>query len=106
MENLKAANEALDLSRKMVDLMIAHSIKESEIFVKFYEEEVKFKTQRLDSLMDEEPPKFFKKIHKEWEQKVSDLEKELDSANQKLYEEYRSIGESIELLNKEKEPSN
>lgn len=99
MENLNPADETLDLNRKMVDLMLSHSIKESEIFVEFYQTEIKYKSQRLDSLMDEEPSKFFKKSHSEWEQKVSDLEKELESANKKLYEEYCSIGKSIELLN-------
>ena len=63
------ANEAMELNRKLINVMLNHSMKESEIFVQHYETQLKMKTQFLADLEDEEPPKFFKSAHRDWEQR-------------------------------------
>ena len=39
------ANEAMELNRKLINVMLNHSMKESEIFVQHYETQLKMKTQ-------------------------------------------------------------
>lgn len=92
------ANEAMELNRKLINVMLNHSMKESEIFVQHYETQLKMKTQFLADLEDEEPPKFFKSAHRDWEQRKEKLESEIDEISKKLYEEYCEIGKTLEVL--------
>lgn len=98
MQNQKATNEDMELSKKLLDLMTCHSIKESELFVKFYENQLNYKSYCLAQLEDEEPPKFFKKSHAKWQQKIDDLNKEIEDTQKKLLEEYSDIGKCITFL--------
>lgn len=99
MKESNLLKESLELNKKILDVMLVHSIKGSEIFIKGYEEQIKYKTKLLASLEDEEPPKFFKKSHREWENKIKEVKAEIEKASQNLYEEYCSLGENMELLN-------
>lgn len=92
------ANEAMELNRKLINVMLNHSMKESEIFVQHYETQLKMKTQFLADLEDEEPPKFFKSAHRDWDQRKEKLESEIDEISKKLYEEYCEIGKTLEVL--------
>ena len=92
------ANEAMELNRKLINVMLNHSMKESEIFVQHYETQLKMKTRFLADLEDEEPLKFFKSAHRDWEQRKEKLESEIDEISKKLYEEYCEIGKTLEVL--------
>lgn len=67
-----------------------------------YEKEIEYKTKCLAQWEDEEPPKFLKKVHAEWEEKIKKLKQEIEIANKKLFEEYEQIGESMKLLHDNK----
>ena len=53
--------------------------------------------KKLYELKDNEPPKIFRKIHKEWEQAVEKLEKQYDMAFNSYMEQCQELEELMKL---------
>ena len=98
-------NLNLEIAHKFIQLMEYKSLEESKLFIKHYEQRIKYKSELLAILEDEEPPKFFKKAHQKWIDEKQQLEDELEDAYQKLYEEHTFAGELMISLAKEKSPA-
>lgn len=102
-ELIAALKESQEISKGLLQLMEYHSIKMSEISIKSLEEQIKLKHKFLADLEDGKPPRIFKSIRKEWQEKIDSVEKEIEELNKKLYEEYTELGESLQNLSKKNE---
>lgn len=98
-ELIEVAKEALNLNKEFLNVMVGQNIKLTNIFIEHYEKEIEFKTKCIADWEEQEPPKFFKKIHAEWQEKIDSLKKEIEDAHKKLYEERCQLGESLSLFN-------
>ena len=56
-----------------------------------------FLLEKLYELKDNEPPKIFRKTHKEWEQTVEKLEKQHDMAFNSYMEQCQELEELMKL---------
>lgn len=108
MKKNKSTNEH-DLSEKLLDLMLLHSVDESNSYLKFIDAKTKFLISQLDSEYENEPMKLFKKTHKKWEEKIEELNSELSECYKKMEQEFQEIEKVNSIINKpkqKKEPSN
>lgn len=99
-ELIEALKESQEISKGLLQLMEYHSIKMSEISIKSLEEQIKLRYKFLADLENDKPPKFFKSVHKEWQEKIESVKKEIEELDKKLFEEYTELGESLQNLSK------
>lgn len=59
--------------------------------IKFYENEYKMYESLIVNHLEDEPPKFFKKLHKKWEDKLAELNNEHDKAFENYIEECEEL---------------
>lgn len=90
---------SIELTKGLLKIMTTHSIKCTQIFIEAYEKQLNIKNEYLSSLLNEEPPKFFKKIHSEWQNKIKEISSDIENLEKKLYDEYSSLGEKLNLFN-------
>lgn len=64
---------------------------------KHYDKQSTFLLEKLYELKDNEPPKIFRKTHKEWEQTVEKLEKQHDMAFNSYMEQCQELEELMKL---------
>lgn len=102
-ELIAALKESQEISKGLLQLMEYHSIKMSEISIKSLEEQIKLKHKFLADLEDGKPPRIFKSIRKEWQEKIDSVKSEIEELDKKLFNEYTELGESIKNLNTKKE---
>ena len=102
-ELIKALKESQEISKGLLQLMEYHSVKMSEISIKSLEEQIKLKHKFLADLEDGKPPRIFKSIRKEWQEKIDSVKKEIEELDKKLFDEYTELGESLENLSKKNE---
>lgn len=102
-ELIEALKESQEISKGLLQLMEYHSVKMSEISIKSLEEQIKLKHKFLADLEDGKPPRIFKSIRKEWQEKIDSVKKEIEELDKKLFDEYTEFGESIENLSKKNE---
>lgn len=102
-ELIAALKESQEISKGLLKLMEYHSIKMSEISIKSLEEQIKLKHKFLADLEDGKPPRIFKSIRKEWQEKIDSVKSEIEELDKKLFNEYTELGESIENLSQKKE---
>ena len=69
-ELIEALKESQDLNKKLLDLMEIQNNKFTEISIKALEEQIKSRHNFLAELEQSEPPKLFKSLHRDWENKV------------------------------------
>ena len=62
-----------------------------------YDKQSTFLLEKLYELKDNEPPKIFRKTHKEWEQTVEKLEKQHDMAFNSYMEQCQELEELMKL---------
>jgi len=62
-----------------------------------YDKQSSFLLEKLYELKDNEPPKIFRKTHKEWEQTVEKLEKQHDIAFNSYMEQCQELEELMKL---------
>ena len=62
-----------------------------------YDKQSSFLLEKLYELKDNEPPKIFRKTHKEWEQTVEKLEKQHDIAFHSYMEQCQELEELMKL---------
>ena len=60
-------------------------------FMEFYENQCKMYEDLIESHLKDEPPKFFKKLHKKWEDKLIELNNEHDKAFENYIEECEEL---------------
>lgn len=99
-ELIDALKESQEISKGLLKLMEYHSIKMSEISIHSLEEQIKLRHKFLADLEDDMPPKLFKSTHKEWQEKIESVKKEIEELDKKLFDEYTEYGKSIENLSK------
>lgn len=63
----------------------------------YYDKQSTFLLEKLYELKDNEPPKIFRKTHKEWEQTVEKLEKQHDMAFNSYMEQCQELEELMKL---------
>lgn len=102
-ELIAALKESQEISKSLLQLMEYHSIKMSEISIKSLEEQIKLKHKFLADLEDGKPPRIFKSIRKEWQEKIDSVKTEIEELDKKLFNEYTELGESLQNLSKKNE---
>lgn len=102
-ELIAALKESQEISKGLLQLMEYHSIKMSEISIKSLEEQIKLKHKFLADLEDGKPPRIFKSIRKEWQEKIDSVKSEIEELDKKLFNEYTELGESLQNLSKKNE---
>lgn len=94
----EASNE---LEKTFAELYISSAInlKNSIINIaNFYDKKCNFIRKQICILENEEPLKFFKKSHKNWEDKLHDLSQKYDDAFTKFIEECKELESIMEIL--------
>ena len=104
-ELIEALKESQDLNKKLLDLMEIQNNKFTEISIKALEEQIKSRHNFLAELEQSEPPKLFKSLHRDWENKVHYTKKEIEELDKKLFEDYTEYGEFIEKMSKKNKDS-
>lgn len=59
--------------------------------IKFYENEYKMYEELIVNHLEDEPPKFLKKTHKKWEDKLEELTNEHDEAYKNYIDECQEL---------------
>lgn len=67
--------------------------KTTQASIKFYENQYKMYQKLIVDHLEEEPPKFFKKLHKKWEDKLETLNNDHDKAFENYLEECQDLYE-------------
>jgi hypothetical protein len=104
-ELIEALKESQDLNKKLLDLMEIQNNKFTEISIKALEEQIKSRHNFLAELEQSEPPKLFKSLHRDWENKVHYTKKDIEELDKKLFEDYTEYGEFIEKMSKKNKDS-
>jgi|GEM_PF-2530885 len=105
-ELIEALKESQDLNKKLLDLMEIQNNKFTEISIKALEEQIKSRHNFLAELEQSEPPKLFKSLHRDWENKVQCTQKDIDDLDKKLFEDYTEYGEYLKKLGKKNRDNN
>ncbi len=80
-----------ELLNKVIDLELIYSIKESELYLKFLDNQINFYQHQIEFLEDNKPLFFQMKKLKEYNKKIDDYK-------QKIYENYKKINEEIDII--------
>ena len=86
------------LSERLIETMIRHTQRESEILFSFLGHRYNYLIKRLELKLIYEPPKFFKKTHKECENEVEYLRIQINSIVKELDDEWQSMWELSSLI--------
>ena len=65
--------EDQELSEKLIELMLFHELDQTKLIIAMYEEQLKFYNILYEDTLKDEPLKFFKSKHKDWEQRRKNL---------------------------------
>lgn len=95
-ELIEALKESQYINKKLLDLMEIHNSKFTELSIKPLEEQIKSRHRFLAELEDSQPPKIFKSLHKDWENKVHYTKKDIEELDKELFEDYTEYGEFLE----------
>lgn len=95
----EASTDDMELSKKLVDLMLYHSIDECNFFMKMIDNKIKFLNSMLAIEYENEPFKLFKKAHQEWSERVEKLNSDLTECYKKLEEEFQEIQNIHSVIN-------
>lgn len=96
MKKKENANNDEIIARLYVNLFI--NIKNSTLaLAEHYDKQSTFLLEKLYELKDNEPPKTFRKTHKEWEQAVEILEKKHDTTFNLYMEQCKELEELMNL---------
>ncbi len=82
-----------ELLNKVIDLELIYSIKESELYLRFLNNQINFYQYQIAFLEDNKPLFFQKK-------KLKEHNKKIDDYTQKIYDIYTKINEEIEMIEK------
>ena len=85
--------EESDVNDKLVDLLLWYQIEDSNHWIRFIEQEIKFREIQKKDLLSNEPWSFSKKKHEEWEKKIEQLDNE-------IMQKYHEIGEELSIIEK------
>ena len=72
-----------------------HTLDENKIMANFYETSYNYNILLLNKLIDNEPLKIFKIIHKKWEEEKDILNDKVNESFNKLNSTYKSIEDTI-----------
>ena len=96
MKKKDSVNNDEIIARLYANLLI--NLKDSTLaLAKHYDKQSTFLLEKLYELKDNEPPKIFRKTHKEWEQTVEKLEKQHDMAFNSYMEQCQELEELMKL---------
>lgn len=91
---------------KLIKLMMLQNIEQTKLYISFYENEYSFYTKLYENSAEEEPLKFFKKKHDEWETKRKKLYSHIEDIENKKMELYEELEHLMdEVYDTKKEPS-
>ena len=104
-ELIDALKESQELNKKLLDLMEMQNSKFTEISIQALDEQIKSRHRFLAQLKESEPPKLFKSLHRDWENKIHYAKKDIEKLEKKLYEEYAEYGKFVEKMSKKNKDS-
>lgn len=79
------------MGNKIIDLCLLHEIKESNLYLKMLDNQIKFYQNQINFLEDTKPLFFQKK-------KLEEHNKKIEEYEQKIFNAYKSIGEEVDLI--------
>jgi len=80
-----------ELLNKVIDLYLNYEIKDSELYLKFLDNQIKFYQHQIEFLEDTKPLFFQKKKLEEHNKKIAEYE-------QKIKKDYLKMGEEIDMI--------
>lgn len=92
----------IELEKAFAELYVSSAInlKNSTMnSIRLYDEKCKFIRNQIYTLKNEEPLKFFKKSHKNWENKLKKLKQKYDDSFTDFIGECKELEDIIELFN-------
>ncbi len=96
MKKKEKVNKDVIIAKLYVNLFI--NLQNSTLaLAEHYDKQSSFLLEKLYELKDNEPPKIFRKTHKEWEQTVEKLEKQHDIAFNSYMEQCQELEELMKL---------
>src|SRR5574344_647109 len=99
-ELIEALKDSLKLNQKLLNLMELQNSKYTEISIQALDEQIKSRHRFLAQLEQSEPPKLFKNLHRDWENKVIYTQKNIEDLDKKLFDEYTEYGEFLQKMSK------
>ena len=103
---IQALKDSQEVNKKLLDLMEYQNHKYTEISIESLEEQIKSRHRFLAELEQSEPPKIFKGLHRDWENKVHYTQKDIEELDKKLFEDYTEYGEFLQKISKKNEDNN
>ena len=82
-----------EIITKTITLLTLHLRDTTLLFADFYDKQCKLIRKEFDNLIDNEPPKIFRKAHKEWEQEKERLLEKYDETFKKYLNECQDLEE-------------
>lgn len=92
-------NENNELLNKIIDLNLMYGIKDSELYLKFLDNQIKFYQTEIDILQNTKPFFFQKRKLEEHNKKIERYEQEISNVYKKMNEEAELIIEMQKSLN-------
>lgn len=96
---MSKTNENNELLNKIIDLNLIYEIKDSELYLKFLDNQIKFYQSQIGFLEDTKPLFFQKKKLEEHNKKIESYEQKISNAYKKMNEEAELIIEMQKNLN-------
>ena len=86
-----------EIITKTITLLTLHLRDATLLFADFYDKQCKLIREEFDNLIDNEPPKIFRKAHQGWEQEKEKLLDKYDETFTKYLEECQDLEELMNL---------
>ena len=80
-----------DLVNKVIDLCLIYGIKDSQLYLEFLDNQIKFYQNERNFLEDTKPFFFQKK-------KLEEHNKKIEVCEQKIFETYKKMNEEVEFI--------
>lgn len=95
---MKKKNDDNELADKVIDLCLYHSIKESNLHIKFLGNQAEFYKTHLKHLKDTKPLFFQKKKLEEHNKKIEECENKIRNIYLKMSEEVEEIEKTQKMI--------
>ena len=98
--------EDQELSEKLIELMLFHELDQTKLIIAMYEEQLKFYNILYENTLKDEPLKFFKSKHKDWEQRRQNLYRHICNIETNYGDELQELEKIMEQLYSKKKKGN
>ena len=98
--------EDQELSEKLIELMLFHELDQTKLIIAMYEEQLKFYNILYEDTLKDEPLKFFKSKHKDWEQRRQNLYRHICHIETNYGDELQELEKIMDQLYGKKKKGN